>query len=78
MPLDGDSMGALARLRERAEREESGAPDHFVFPVFERGKIDPMRPQRSWRSGWRPLTRQPGFPDSDLTIFVIPRCRSVC
>ncbi len=43
MPLDGDSMGALARLRERAEREESGAPDRFAFPVFERGKIDPMR-----------------------------------
>ena len=37
-------------------------PDHHVFPACEHGKIDPTRPQKSWRSAWRSLRKAAGLP----------------
>ena len=31
--------------------------NHFVFPACENGRIEPTRPQTSWRTAWRRLTR---------------------
>lgn len=58
IPLNGDAMTAIARLRGRAEIIGSGEPDHFVFPSCQRHRIDPSRPQKSWRSAWRSLVKE--------------------
>ena len=55
IPLNADALAALARLRERAEAIGSSGPDHFVFPTCEHNRIDPNRPQKSWRTSWRAL-----------------------
>jgi len=36
-------------------------PENYVFPACENGSIDPTRPQKSWRSAWRSLTRAAGL-----------------
>ena len=48
----------LARLRQRAQALGSGAPDHFVFPACERNKIDPNKPQKTWRTARRSLVEE--------------------
>ncbi|MBS1824152.1 MAG: tyrosine-type recombinase/integrase [Acidobacteria bacterium] len=37
------------------------APEHYVFPACENGKIDPLQPQKGWRTAWRSLTKAAGF-----------------
>jgi integrase len=46
------------RLQERAELIKAAEPSHYVFPGCEALKIDPPRPQKSWRTAWRSLTRE--------------------
>lgn len=58
IPLNGDAMAALARLLERAEALGSNEPEHYVFPACEERIIDPLRPQKSWRTAWRKLVRE--------------------
>jgi integrase len=58
IPLNGDALAALARLRERAEDHGAGEPEHFVFPTCEHERIDPTRPQKSWRTVWRKLVKE--------------------
>ena len=48
---------ATMELYHRAEKARAREPEHFVFPACENGKIDPTKPQKSWRSAWRSLTR---------------------
>ena len=55
IPLNGDAMAALARLLERAQAHGASEPDHFVFPTCEHERLDPTRPQKSWRTAWRSL-----------------------
>lgn len=43
-------------------RRSGPQPDHYVFPACERNEIDPSKPQKSWRSAWRSLTKEAGFP----------------
>ena len=62
IPLNGDAIAALARLWDRAQAEGANAADHFVFPACENGDIDPTRPQKSWRTAWRSLTKAAGVP----------------
>jgi integrase len=57
IPLNADAMAALARLWERAEAHNATQPEHFVFPACENERVDPTRPQKSWRSAWRSLVR---------------------
>ena len=58
-------MAALARLRRRDEALGSGAPDHYVFPACERNKIDPTKPQKTWRTAWRSLVEETATRASD-------------
>ncbi|MBZ5611196.1 MAG: tyrosine-type recombinase/integrase [Acidobacteriia bacterium] len=58
IPLNGDAMAALARLLERARALGSSEPEHYVFPACEERIVDPMRPQKSWRTAWRKLVRE--------------------
>ena len=55
IPLNGDAMAALARLLERGQALGSNEPEHYVFPACEERIIDPLRPQKSWRTAWRKL-----------------------
>jgi integrase len=58
LPINSDAMAALARLRQRAEDLGSAAPEHFVFPACERNRIDPTKPQKTWRTAWRSLVEE--------------------
>jgi integrase len=60
IPLNGDALAALARLRERSQHYQAGEPDHFVFPTCEHERIDATRPQKSWRTAWRALLKETG------------------
>lgn len=55
IPLNSDALSALSRLRQRAEVLKAANPEHFVFPACERNKIDPEKPQKTWRTAWRSL-----------------------
>ncbi len=61
IPLNPDAMAAIVELYRRAKdtsKDDSAPePNHYVFPACENGRIDPTRPQRSWRTAWRRLTR---------------------
>ena len=48
-------------LYHRAEKVVGTKPDHYVFPTCENGKIDPVTPQKSWRSAWRSLRKAAGL-----------------
>jgi integrase len=58
IPLTSDAMAALARLSERAKVHACRAPEHFVFPTCEHNKLDPYKPQKSWRTAWRNLVAE--------------------
>jgi integrase len=58
IPLNTDASAALGRLLQRAEIHGASQPEHFVFPACEHERIDPTRPQQSWRSAWRALLRE--------------------
>jgi integrase len=57
IPLNDDALGALIKLRQRAETLGSTDPDHFVFPACERQNINPRKPQKTWRTAWRSLIK---------------------
>jgi integrase len=60
IPLNTDAMAALARLWERAGVHGATNPEHFVFPACENERIDPTKPQKSWRTAWRSLVKETG------------------
>jgi integrase len=60
IPLNGDALAALARLKERAEANGATEPEDFIFPACEHGIIDRSGPQKSWRTAWRALVRKTG------------------
>jgi integrase len=53
--LNTDAVGALARLRQRAQYNNATEQEHFVFPACEYEHIDPTRPQTSWRTAWHKM-----------------------
>ncbi len=57
IPLNANAIAAIVDLYRRAQEECGTERDHYVFPSCENGKIDPTRPQRSWRTAWRHMTR---------------------
>ena len=61
IPLNGTARWAVARLLERAEVLRATEPEHYLFPSCERPSIDPSRPQTTWRTAWRNLTREAGL-----------------
>ena len=61
IPLNDNAMEAILMLYRRAQAVGGTEPDHHVFPACENGKIDPTRPQKSWRSAWRSLRKRAGL-----------------
>jgi len=57
IPLNTEAVGAILELYRRAQTFGGAEPNHFVFPACENGRIDPTRPQKTWRTAWRRLTR---------------------
>jgi hypothetical protein len=49
-------MKVILELLGRAETFGGANLNHCVFPACENGKIDPTRPQQTWRTAWRRLT----------------------
>ena len=56
-PLNTDAWDAIVWLYKRAEALGEVRPEHYVFPACEASHFDPTRPQKSWRTAWRNLTR---------------------
>ena len=61
IPLNRDAMAAMVEMYRRAKVVRDPKPEHCVFPACENGKIDPAKPQRSWRTAWRSLTKAAGL-----------------
>jgi integrase len=57
IPLNSEAMKVIFELLGRAEIFGGANLNHYVFPGCENGKIDPTRPQQTWRTAWRRLTR---------------------
>jgi integrase len=57
IPLNKDAMAAILELYKRAQAVGVTDLNHYVFPAYENDRIDPTRPQTSWRTAWRRLTR---------------------
>jgi integrase len=57
IPLNDDAFAACVELRKEAQKKGHGLPEHYIFPACENGDIDPMQPQKTWRTAWRTVTR---------------------
>ena len=57
VPLNAAAYQAVLKLRERAMLISGNEPQHFVFFACEHENFDPTKPQKSWRTAWRRLTR---------------------
>lgn len=57
IPMNEDAVSAVLCLLRQAQTTGADAPEHFVFPACENSTIDPLKPQKSWRTAWRSLTR---------------------
>jgi integrase len=50
-------MAAILELYKRAQSVGPTDLGHYVFPACENNRIDSTRPQTTWRTAWRKLTR---------------------
>jgi integrase len=57
IPLNDGGMLGFRLLRDRSAKLGAEASGNYVFPACEHGLVDPNRPQRSWRSAWKSLTK---------------------
>jgi integrase len=57
IPLNVHAMAAIHELFKRAEAINGSELDHYVFHACENGKPEPTKPQATWRTAWRRLTR---------------------
>jgi integrase len=57
IPLNSDAMATILELYKRAQAVGATDLNHYVFPACENDRIDPLRPQTTWRTAWRKLTR---------------------
>jgi integrase len=61
IPLIPDAMLGYRILLERAIKLGIAGPQFYVFPACEHSHIDGTRPQKTWRTSWRNLTRAAGL-----------------
>ncbi len=61
IPLNADAMGAILELYRRGQAHGGLELDHYVFPACENAHIDPWKPQETWRTAWRHITREAGL-----------------
>jgi len=57
IPLNADAWEVILALYRRAQAFGALQSGHYVFPACETAQIDPTRPQTTWRTSWRHLTR---------------------
>jgi integrase len=76
IPLNEDALFAMLGLLKQAQTAGADAADHFVFPACENGTIDPLKPQKSWRTAWRSLTRGIHCPACGEFQSAEPVCRN--
>ena len=76
IPLNSTAYAVMLELRERAKSFHGIGADHFIFPACENGHIDPTRPQKSWRSAWRSLTRAIECPACGVVQHTGKVCRN--
>jgi integrase len=62
IPLNRDALQVLRALYGRSRLIGGAGPDDYVFFGCENGRIDPTRPQKSWRTAWRNLREAAGLP----------------
>jgi hypothetical protein len=56
-----DAMIGFRILLERANKLGISGPEFYVFAACEHGHIDGTKPQKTWRTSWRNLTRVAGL-----------------
>jgi integrase len=61
IPLGPDAMLGFRLLLDRASTLGIASPEFYVFPSCEHSHIDATRPQKTWRTSWRRLTRAAGL-----------------
>jgi integrase len=61
IPLNRDAMLGFRILLERANQLGIAGSESYVFPACEHSHIDGTRPQKTWRTAWRNLTRAAGL-----------------
>jgi integrase len=76
IPLNNDAFAAVRQLRGQAHQQGYDHPEHYVFPACENGNIDPRRPQKTWRTAWRTLTRSVNCPVCGRLQAAANSCRS--
>jgi integrase len=76
IPLNRTAWAAILELHDRAKDIGGREPDHFLFPACENGKTDPTKPQKSWRSAWRSLTRTVQCPSCGKLQRPAESCRN--
>jgi integrase len=57
IPLNADAWDVVLALYRRSQAFGATQPGHYVFPACETAQIDATRPQTTWRTSWRHLTR---------------------
>ena len=57
IPLNATALAAIVELYRRTQELGEVDPNHYLFPACENDKVDPTRPQTTWRTAWRRLTR---------------------
>jgi integrase len=61
IPLNPDARLGFRLLLDRVSALGVAGPESYVFPSCEHSNIDATRPQKTWRTSWRKLTRTAGL-----------------
>jgi len=62
IPLNADAMRAILSMYRRVQQMGGPQPNDYLFFACEHGAIAASRPQKSWRTAWRSLTKATGLP----------------
>ena len=76
IPLNREALGAIIELYRRSQAKKINEPDHYVFAACENLRFDATRPQASWRTAWRHLTRAIRCPACALLQDPADNCRN--
>jgi integrase len=76
VPLNSDARLGFRLLLDRANKLGVAGPESYVFPTCENSHIDGTRPQKTWRTSWRALTRAVNCPKCGLLQAPNDNCRN--
>jgi integrase len=72
IPLNDEAWSAFAALKQRADKLNVYAPEHYIF-FRQFPKIDPTRYMSNWRTAWRSLRKEAAKADKDKGKEAMPR-----